>query len=288
MFGRPFRSLLKFFDELSGTKKVVFFVAILLICVIALFVAIYIQFFYQYAETDPFFTGFVSSEKTQEEITNMKNSFNDLFKNSFEVEESQKNNVDSKMVKTGYQLNNSDESFYNLDVNVPVLTIKSQAAADLNEEIKNTFYQNALGYTTQTEHHIYYTVAYQAFYKDNYLSIVVKSSFKEGDWAECVIVNAYVYDTNSNELVTINQMLEHTGVSAKKAQSAIDKEIKAAENRSKILSVEFGEMFSRNVDGDEYKVENAKNYFLTADGNLYIVYTYGENATTNEIDIIIL
>ena len=288
MFKRPFRSLLRFFDELSGPKKIVFFVVIILLCIIALFVAIYIEFFYQYAETDPFFTGLVSSEKTQEEITNMKNNFNELFKNSLTIKDSQQDTSKATMVQTGYQIQNSDESFYTIDVNVPTIKLNTQTAVDLNAQLKNDFYQNALGYMVQTEHHISYNVAYQAFYVDNYLSIVIKSSLKEGNDPESVIVKAYVYDTESNELVSINKLLEHTGITTKKAQAAIDKEIKAANNRSKTLAVEFGEMFSRDVESEEYFVENAKNYFLTTDGNLYIVYTYGDKETTNEIDIIIL
>ena len=181
MFGKPFRSLLRFFDELSGTKKVVFFVAILLICVVALFVAIYIQFFYQYADTDPFMTGFVSSEKTQEEITNMKNNFEKLFQNSLLIDESQKESVDSKIIKSGYQFIKEDESFYTIDVEVPSITKVSQVATDVNTEIYNDFYSKVMGYTTQTSQHIYYTVKYQAFYKDDYLSIVIKSSLKEGN-----------------------------------------------------------------------------------------------------------
>ena len=288
MFQRPFRSLLKFFDGLDGTKKVVFFVVIILLCVVALFVAIYIEFFYQYSETDPFFTGLVSSEKTQEEITNMKNGFNDLFKNSLTIEESQRDKVDSSIVQTGYQIQNNDDSFYTIQVNVPTIQLNTQTAVDLNAQLKNDFYQNALGYMVQTERHIYYTVSYQAFYKDNYLSIVIKSSMKSGNDPESVIVKAYVYSIESDELVSINEMLEHTGITSKKAQAAIDKEIKAANNRSKTLAVEFGEMYTRDVESEEYLVENAKNYFLTDEGNLYIVYTYGEDETTNEIDIIIL
>ena len=288
MFGKPFRSLLRFFDELSGTKKVVFFVAILLICVVALFVAIYIQFFYQYADTDPFMTGFVSSEKTQEEITNMKNNFEKLFQNSLLIDESQKESVDSKIIKSGYQFIKEDESFYTIDVEIPSITKVSQVATDVNTEIYNDFYSKVMGYTTQTSQHIYYTVKYQAFYKDNYLSIVIKSSLKLWNSPERVVVKAYVYDTNTDQLVSINEMLEHTNISAKKVQNAIDKEIKAADNRSKILSVEFEGVYSRDVESDDYKVENAKNFFLTDEGNLYIVYTYGDTEDTNEIDVIIV
>ena len=36
-----------------------------------------------------------------------------------------------------------------------------------------------------------------------------------------------------------------------------------------------------------YKIDNIKNYFLTDDGYVYIIFAYGENLDTNEIDIVI-
>ena len=87
-------------------------------------------------------------------------------------------------------MKNEDDSFYTIDVNVPAIKLNTQVAADLNAEFKNEFYQNALSYMVQTTQHIYYTVTYQAFYRDNYLSLVIKSSLKEGNNAESVVVRA--------------------------------------------------------------------------------------------------
>ena len=36
-----------------------------------------------------------------------------------------------------------------------------------------------------------------------------------------------------------------------------------------------------------YKIENTENFFLTQDGYVYLVYAYGNNDYTNEMDIII-
>ena len=39
--------------------------------------------------------------------------------------------------------------------------------------------------------------------------------------------------------------------------------------------------------GDMYKIENSKVYFLTDEGYVYIIYPYGNDAYTNEMDIVI-
>ena len=46
-------------------------------------------------------------------------------------------------------------------------------------------------------------------------------------------------------------------------------------------------MYERDLKSDMYKIENTTNYFLTQDGYIYIIYCYGNNDYTNEMDIII-
>ena len=41
------------------------------------------------------------------------------------------------------------------------------------------------------------------------------------------------------------------------------------------------------LNSEIYKIENTQNFFLTQDGYVYIVYAYGNNDYTNEMDIII-
>ena len=60
-----------------------------------------------------------------------------------------------------------------------------------------------------------------------------------------------------------------------------------AYTNAKLIASEYGNLYERNVNGDEYKIENSKEYFLTQDGYVYVVYAYGNKDYTNEMDIVI-
>ncbi len=42
----------------------------------------------------------------------------------------------------------------------------------------------------------------------------------------------------------------------------------------------------RDINNEMYKVENSDNYFLGANGNIYIIYAYGNKSYTTERDIV--
>ena len=43
----------------------------------------------------------------------------------------------------------------------------------------------------------------------------------------------------------------------------------------------------RDVNADKYKIENAEEFFIGEKGYLYVVYPYGNNEFTSEMDVII-
>ena len=45
---------------------------------------------------------------------------------------------------------------------------------------------------------------------------------------------------------------------------------------------------NRDSKSEEYKVENAKYFFLGEKGYLYIVYPYGNKEATSEMDLVII
>ena len=45
-------------------------------------------------------------------------------------------------------------------------------------------------------------------------------------------------------------------------------------------------VYKRDLNNAMYLTENATNFFLGKDGQIYIVYAYGNNNVTSEIDII--
>ena len=73
------RKLRVLFNKVLRNKKykILFFTTIALICVACICVAIYIQFFYKYAKTDPLMLGInIGSKKSNEYYNNLKVEFN--------------------------------------------------------------------------------------------------------------------------------------------------------------------------------------------------------------------
>ena len=48
------------------------------------------------------------------------------------------------------------------------------------------------------------------------------------------------------------------------------------------------EVYQRNMQSDEYDVTNVKTFFQGPNGELYIVYAYGNTKDTSEMDVIII
>ena len=74
---------------------------------------------------------------------------------------------------------------------------------------------------------------------------------------------------------------------AKLLESEIKREIENSQEQAEQLKELGYNIFSRNVADEMYKVENADNYFLY-NGYLYIIYAYGNNNDTGEMDIVII
>ena len=84
-----------------------------------------------------------------------------------------------------------------------------------------------------------------------------------------------------------SDLLEGKGLSLENIQTTINDDVKKAYNNAKIIAESYGTLYERDLQSEIYKLENTQNFFLTQDGYIYIVYAYGNNDYTNEMDIII-
>ena len=286
------RSIRRFVAKLHGRNKIIFFIVLALICIVALCLGIYIQFFYKYSETDPLMIGInLGSQKTAEEYAILEADFNNLFNNKILINSEnvrvEKIELEKELVYTGYNLVNEDENYYSVNAQIPVMNINNNKAREINAEIKNEFYDKANSVMRQSEKNIIYKVSYAAFVNNDILSIVIKASLKEENKAEKVSVKTYNYSISNEKLLSLNDLIELKQTSIENVQNTINDEIKTAYNNAKIIAEEYGSIYERDLNNSMYKVENTKTFFLTQDGYVYIVYAYGNQDYTNEMDIII-
>ena len=286
------RNIRRFVAKLHGKNKIVFFIVLALICIVSLCLGIYIQFFYKYSEIDPLMIGInLGSQKTAEEYAILEADFNNLFNNKILINSEnvrvEKIELEKELVYTGYKLVNEDENYYSVNAQIPVMNINNNKAREINAEIKNEFYDKANSVMRQSEKNIIYKVSYAAFVNNDILSIVIKASLKEENKAEKVSVKTYNYSISNEKLLSLNDLIELKQTSIENVQNTINDEIKTAYNNAKIIAEEYGSIYERDLNNSMYKVENTKTFFLTQDGYVYIVYAYGNQDYTNEMDIII-
>lgn len=287
--------IIGFFYSLEGKNRLVFYIVILLICIIAISLGIYGQFFYKYSKTDPLMIGInIGSKKTEEEYAILKSDFENRFTNELkenttgtDVSKINKQDYQKPVVYTAYNYVNSDESYYNVNAQIPLLNINSKVAKTINTEIKDEFYNKVNTIMRQTEGNTIYKVSYAAFLNSDVISIVIKSSLKEIDKSEKVSVKTYNYSITGEKELTLDELISLKQTTTEAVQKSINDEIKKVSKNLEVISSEYGDVYKRDIESDIYKIESAKTYFLTDDGYVYIVYAYGNEEYTNEMDIVI-
>ena len=286
------KSIRRFVSHLTGRNKYIFFSIIILVCIVALSLGIYVQFFYQYSDTDPFMIGInIGAKKTTEEYALLKGNFNQLFTNDLKINSDDINanklEDEKEIIYTAYSLVNEDETYYSVDAQVPMINIDSEIVRKINSEIKKEYYNKANAIMRQTEGNTNYNVAYKAYINSDYLSIVIKSVLKEEGKAEKVAIKTYTYSMAKEKLVSLEDLIDLKETTKEIVQKNINDEIKMAYDNAQIIANEYGTLHQRDLNSNMYKIESSKVYFLTDDGYVYILYPYGNDSYTNEIDIVI-
>ena len=190
------------------------------------------------------------------------------------------------IVYNAYDLQ-QDTDFYNVDANIPQLNVNAENAKKINQEIYEEYYKTAYIKMRNIEGMTVYNVKFAAFVNNTCLSLVIKSTLKEDNKPEKVMIKTYNYNIANDSLITIEDLIKLKNETNESIQDTITKEIQTSDANARILAKEYGALYTRNLESDIYKVKNTENFFLTQDGYVYIVYAYGNTDDTNEMDIVI-
>ena len=76
-------------------------------------------------------------------------------------------------------------------------------------------------------------------------------------------------------------------MSKKYVQNKIDSDVGIEQNKSQDLQDLGYNVFSRDLKSDIYKVENISEFFIY-DSNIYIIFAYGNEQITSEMDLVII
>ena len=223
----------------------------------------------------------------------IKQQFNDIFENKVNYLENNaykitKINETEEIIYLGYQNKESKVNDYELDVNIPYINIKNEIIDEYNRQIKDIFEKKVKSVLNTQNNNVIYTVDYSAYVSNNILSLVVRSTLKEGGNPQRDIVQTYNYDLINHKKATIDDMLKLKGITKKDAGQKIKDEIKIVEQRVNELAKLGYSIYARDYTSDIYNINNVTEYFIGEENTLYIIYAYGNLNHTSEMDIVVM
>lgn len=262
-------------------KRKIIFIIIGIICIISIILAIV----FQVLQGDTPKEIKVVEEK---EIIDFKTIFdNKLNEQNYTLKSIQKIIEDKEFVYTKYDGSEKVDGKYDVDIKIPTINIDNEKTIAINKEIEDIFREKTRNIIKNEEdYEIIYTVEYTAYINSNILSLVIKSNLKEGANAQRVIVKAYNYDMTTNEVIDINEMISIKQLRKSEVQREINNVVAQNAKQAQNL-IDLGyKVYERNLSDEIYKIENVDNFFFGPNGVLYIIYAYGNNSYTSELDVI--
>ena len=111
-------------------------------------------------------------------------------------------------------------------------------------------------------------------------------TIKEGDNPQRIIVQTYNYDLETEKDVTVKEILDKREIDEAVVQNKIDKTIKKASEDAAKMAESGYSVYQRDISNEMYKIENVKSFIQGPNGELYIVFPYGNNNFTSEMDVV--
>lgn len=274
-------------------KPKVLYILISIFCVFAIIAGIYAQFIDGNSNENTVQTGSdanIVQEKTQQEISN---DFNALFTNTlnlggFDTTGIAKLDNTKEIVYSAYDVERNTEN-YELNLHIPVININSELSNTFNRSTLTTFINKANEIIEKNDSSMptLYSVDYAAFINDNVLSVVIKSTLKEGDSSQRIMVQTYNYNLSTNTEVPVIDLITMKQLNRDEVNNKIMEVVSVAAQEDQTLQdMGYNQVYVRDLTNEMYIVENAGAYFLGANRDLYIVYAYGNAEFTSKMDII--
>lgn len=263
-------------------------------CVLALIAGIYAQFFVGSSNNNNIQNpdNSINNEikpKTQEEIKSQLNSLftNEIISNDYDETNLQKRDASKGIVYSAYDIQ-KQEGNYELDVHLPVINIKDSVATDFNKMTQSIFANKASDIlNNKYTEKVIYSVDYISYVNDNILSLVIKSTLKQGNNPQRVIVQAYNYNLETGEKVQLVDVLAKRNIIQSDCQNKIHEIVTKAQEEAQVLVQSGYTVYNRNLSDSMYQISNISTFFLGKNEELYIIFAYGNQNFTSEMDVVL-
>ena len=277
--------------EKTDVKAIVIYTIAIISCVIAIIIVCITQFLGKNKLEEILSIGSSGASKQEIDeqvlISEFDNIFNNQLENNTFSGNVKKQEEDKDIIYTYYEKTESKKNSYELNLQIPYINIENEIIEKYNNEIKETFQKKAENVLATQNKNIIYTVKYQATIEDNILSVIIKSELKEGASAQRQIIKTYNYDLNSNKEISLEEMILRKGFKQDEVQRKIRDRIKIEEKKVEDLKNLGYNIFERNSEDERYNIENTEEFFIR-NQRLYLIYAYGNDSLTSEMDIVVI
>lgn len=267
--------------------RTISFSIIIIICMIAVGMAIYIQFQDNEVKQDPI--------SVTEENKQLAQNFTKLFENKLDYQNfnvnilgTTKKDANKDIIYTILETKRVAENRYEIDLKIPMINISNNTSVEeFNNTIQTTFVNKANEIIQNGTQNTIYSIDYMAYVNTNILSLVIRSTLKEGNSPQRVIIQTYNYNLSTNEEMTLKQILEIRGLNKEIIEDTILNQVQLANQEAEKLKRLGYNVYIRDLNSSIYQLENTDNYILGPNNKLYIIYPYGNANYTDETDVIV-
>lgn len=278
-------------EKVFNKKQIAIYVTIVIVCIISIIIASYVQF-YARIDIGKLFGKESESQlgkKTEEELETLKAGFEQIFTNRIdngEGQDNKKKETDKPLVYTMTEKKESKVNSYDVEVHIPYINIDNPKIEKYNKEIEDFVQKTNQVLESQNKNTIY-TVEYVANVQNDILSLMIRSNLKEGTSAQRVIIQTYNYDLRNNKEITLEEVLKIEDIDKEQLQEKIKSEIGIEQKKVEDLRNLGYNIYNRDVTNNRYQIENSQEFYVT-DNTLYIIYAYGNETFTSEVDLVVI
>ena len=274
-------------DNKIDRKAIVVYSLIITVCIISIILVVWLQFFEgRTVETVGTLKG-----KSDNDYDVLKAEFDTLLVDKIENEDvkykNKKENRSKDIVYTQYEKSENLDGSYDVNVKIPYININNSIIKKYNEEIQSTFVEKTESILKTNNKNSIYTVQYGGYMQDGILSVVIKATLQEGSSAQRTIIKTYNFNLEDNKEISLAELLKMKSVEISYAQNKIDKEIQNGHKKAADLKALGYPIFERNLNDKMYQVENVSEFYYH-DGSIYVIFAYGNDKFTNEVDIAVI
>ncbi|MDO5556711.1 MAG: hypothetical protein Q4G05_00475 [Clostridia bacterium] len=140
---------------------------------------------------------------------------NKLDNKDYTNENIQKTVGNEALVYTALSKKEVIENKYNLNLNFPIININCDAARKFNNQTQELFVEKANVIMQKEGAYNIYTLDYMAYINENILSVILKSTLKEDNNSQRMIIQTYNMDLETLEEVNFKNLMEKKSIQEK-------------------------------------------------------------------------